>query len=174
MSNIAKYVAEFFGTMILVYLGDSVVANVGLNKTKGQNCGFIVITAAWGLAVMVAVYTVGWISGAHLNPAITLAFAIIGKFPWNLVPGYITGQLLGAIAGAVLVYLTYIDHFAVTDDSTNKLGIFTTIPSIRNMFKNFMAEVLGTAVLLISVLGISNSKNHIVGIQPLLIGLLIW
>lgn len=174
MSDLAKYVAEFFGTMILIWLGDGVVANVVLNKSKGQNSGWIVITAGWGFAVMVAVYVVGWISGAHINPAVTLGLATIGNFPWSLVPGYIIAQVLGAFVGAIIVYLMYMDHFAATDDPTAKLGTFATIPAIRNLGKNFMTEAFGTAMLLIGILGITNSNNSVGGMGALLVGLLVW
>jgi len=174
MSDLAKYVAEFFGTMILIWLGDGVVANVVLNKSKGQNSGWIVITAGWGFAVMVAVYVVGWISGAHINPAVTIGLAVIGKFPWSLVPGYIIAQVLGAFVGAIIVYLMYMDHFAATDDPDSKLGVFSTIPAIRNLSKNFMTEVFGTAMLLIGILGITNSNNSVGGMGALLVGLLVW
>lgn len=175
MSDFAKYLAEFFGTMILIWLGDGVVANVVLNKSKGQNSGWIVITAGWGFAVMVAVYVVGWISGAHINPAVTLALASLGSFPWSLVPGYIIAQVLGAFVGAIIVYLMYMDHFAATEDPSAKLGTFATIPAIRDLPKNFMTEAFGTAMLLIGILGITNANNQLgSGIGPLLIGLLIW
>lgn len=165
---------NFFGTMILIWLGDGVVANVVLNKSKGQNSGWIVITAGWGFAVMVAVYVVGWISGAHINPAVTLGLATIGNFPWSLVPGYIIAQVLGAFVGAIIVYLMYMDHFAATDDPTAKLGTFATIPAIRNLGKNFMTEAFGTAMLLIGILGITNSNNSVGGMGALLVGLLVW
>ncbi|MGB9679264.1 MAG: MIP/aquaporin family protein [Thermoanaerobacteraceae bacterium] len=175
MSDFARYFAEFFGTMILIWLGDGVVANVVLNKSKGQNSGWIVITAGWGFAVMVAVYIVGWVSGAHINPAVTLGLAAIGAFPWSLVPGYIIAQVLGAFVGAVIVYLMYMDHYAQTEDQTLKLATFATVPAIRNLAKNFMTEAFGTAMLLIGILGITNGNNQLVGgLGALLIGLLIW
>ncbi|MDK2920376.1 MAG: glycerol uptake facilitator protein, partial [Candidatus Petromonas sp.] len=120
----AKYLAEFFGTMILILLGDGVVANVVLKKSKGQGSGWIVITTGWGLAVAVAVYITGWVSGAHINPAVTIALAAVGDFPWSLVPGYIISQILGAFVGAVLVYLSYKEHFAETESADDKLAVF--------------------------------------------------
>ena len=114
--------AEAIGTMILVLLGDGVVANVVLDKTKGQNSGWIVITTGWGIAVAMAVYAVGRISGAHLNPAVTIALATIGSFPWRDVPGYIAAQMIGALIGAVLVWLAYLPHWGVTADPGAKLG----------------------------------------------------
>src|SRR5690348_1738669 len=124
--------AELIGTMLLVLLGDGVVANVVLNKSKGHNSGWIVITAGWGIAVAMAVYAVGRISGAHLNPAVTIALATIGSFPWAQVPGFIAAQMLGAILGAVLVWLMYLPHWRVTDDHRLKLAVFCTAPSIRS------------------------------------------
>src|SRR5262245_61912581 len=124
--------AEAIGTMILVLLGDGVVANVVLARTKGQNGGWIVITAGWGIAVAVAVYAVGRISGAHLNPAVTIALAAIGSFPWAQVPGYIAAQMIGGFAGGVLVWLAYLPHWPVTADQPSKLGVFCTGPAIRS------------------------------------------
>src|SRR6188508_3561145 len=119
-SRMQTYLAELLGTMILVLLGDGVVANVVLNRTKGQNGGWIVITTGWGIAVAVAVYAVGRISGAHLNPAVTIALAAMGSFPWAQVPGYIGAQVAGAMAGAALVWLAYLPHWALTADPTTK------------------------------------------------------
>src|SRR4029079_1330729 len=116
--------AEMIGTMILVLLGDGVVANVVLTRTKGQNSGWIVITTGWGIAVAIAVYAVGRISGAHINPAVTIALAVIGSFPWQQVPGYIAAQMAGAILGAILVWALYLPHWRVTDDAGAKLAVF--------------------------------------------------
>src|SRR5262249_32371615 len=118
--------AEVIGTMILVLLGDGVVANVVLRKTKGSDSGWIVITTGWGVAVAIAVYAVGRISGAHLNPAVTLGLATIGSFSWAEVPGYIAAQLLGAFLGAVLVWLSYLPHWSETPDGDAKLAVFST------------------------------------------------
>src|SRR5882762_10418880 len=107
----SPFLAELLGTMLLVLLGDGVVANVVLDKTKGQNSGWIVITMGWAVAVTIAVYAVGRISGAHLNPAVTIGLAAIGSFPWPEVPGYLAAQMVGAIAGAVLVWLAYLPHW---------------------------------------------------------------
>src|SRR6476661_6960203 len=128
--------AEALGTMILVLLGDGVVANVVLNRTKGQNSGWIVITVGWGVAVAMAVYAVGRISGAHLNPAVTIGLATIGSFSWREVPGYIVAQMIGAFAGAVLVWLAYLPHWKVTADPASKLGVFATGPAVRNTTAN--------------------------------------
>ncbi|MDN5304898.1 MAG: glycerol uptake facilitator protein [Fusobacteriaceae bacterium] len=168
------YLAEFIGTMILILLGDGVVANVVLKKSKGENSGWIVITAGWGFAVAVAVYVTGWVSGAHINPAVTLGLAFIGDFDWTLVPGYLTSQLLGAFTGAVLVYITYKQHFDETEDKTSKLGVFSTAPAIKNYFWNFITELIGTAMLVIGVLGIGNSHNNNGALGALLVGILVW
>lgn len=171
----SAYVAELIGTMLLIILGDGVVANVLLNKSKGQNSGWIVITTGWGLAVAVAVYAVGWISGAHLNPAVTVGLAAIGKFPWSQVPGYILAQLVGAFLGAVVVWLAYLPHWEATEDKGAKLGVFCTAPAIRMPGANFLTEVIGTAFLVSGVLYILDSHNNLgSGIGPLLVGFLVW
>lgn len=178
--------AEAIGTMLLVLLGDGVVANVVLNRTKGQNGGWIVITMGWGVAVALAVYAVGRISGAHLNPAVTLGLAVIGSFPWADVPGYIAAQMVGGFIGAILVWLAYLPHFGVTADPASKLGVFATGPAIRNPAANFFCEVIGTAVLLFGILAIAANAQTLSkpgdvdlsfvfsrGLQPLLVGVLI-
>ena len=149
------YVAEAVGTMMLILLGDGVVANVVLERTKGQNSGWIVITVGWGVAVAMAVYAVGRISGAHLNPAVTVGLAAIGSFPWAEVAGYIAAQMVGAFLGAVLVWLTYLPHWRLTADPGAKLAVFCTGPAIRNPARTSSAEVIGTAVLLFGVLAIA-------------------
>lgn len=146
------YLAEFIGTAILVLLGNGVVANVVLPRTKGNGGGWIVITFGWAMAVFVAVWCVGAISGAHLNPAVTVGLALAGKFGWELVPGYIAAQVLGGIVGAVLVYLFYRDHYVVSDDADAKLATFATGPAIRNLPRNMLCEVVGTFVLVFAVL----------------------
>lgn len=174
MSNMSMYLAEFFGTMILVLLGDGVVANVVLNKSKGKDTGWIVITTGWGFAVGMAVYVTGWVSGAHINPAVTIGLASIGKFSWALVPGYLIAQVLGGFVGAILVYLAYRNHFEATEDSATKLAVFSTGPEIRNFKWNFITEAIGTAMLLIGVLGITNGHNNAGALGSLLIGILVW
>ena len=171
--DIGVYLAEFLGTMVLILLGDGVVANVVLKKSKGENSGWIVIATGWGLAVAMAVYITGWISGAHINPAVTIGQAFVGVFPWQLVPGYIIFQMLGAFTGAVLVYLAYMDHFKATEDPVSKLGVFATVPAIRNLTKNFITEVIGTAMLLIGVLGVTNANNQIGALGSLIVGFLV-
>lgn len=174
MSSMAMYSAEFLGTAILILLGAGVVANVSLKESKGKDGGWMVISTAWGLAVAMAAYITGWISGAHLNPALTIAFAITGDLKWSLVPGYIIAQILGAIVGAGLVFLTYKDHFDETDDSNTKLGIFCTIPAIRNPFWNIVTEIIGTIMLVLGIMGINNVNNDVGALSALLAGLLVW
>lgn len=174
MSNMGMYFGEFLGTLILVLLGDGVVANVSLNESKAKDAGWIVVTAAWGLAVAIAAYTTGWVSGAHLNPAVTIGFAAIGNMPWALVPGYIIAQILGAIAGAVLVYVSYRDHFAITDNPDVKLGIFCTAPAIKNYKWNMITEIIGTIMLVLGILGINHSNNGVGPLSALLAGFLVW
>ncbi|MDQ7028593.1 MAG: MIP/aquaporin family protein [Ardenticatenia bacterium] len=169
------YLAEVIGTMILVLLGDGVVANVLLNRSKGQNSGWIVITTGWGLAVAVAVYAVGWASGAHINPAVTVGLASIGLFPWAQVPGYIVAQLIGAFIGAVIVWLAYYAHWPETDDPGLKLAVFSTGPAIRNYALNVITEAVGTFMLLLGVLAILDKNNNLSsGFGPLLVGFLVW
>lgn len=149
---LTKYVAEFIGTTLLVLLGNGVVANVVLPKTKGNGGGWIVITFGWGMAVFVAVWCVGGTSGAHINPAVTIGLALADKFPWIDVPGYMGAQMLGAILGGVLVYAFYAPHYAVSDDGDAKLATFCTAPAIRNAPSNLFSEVIGTLVLVLGVL----------------------
>ncbi len=174
MSDMAMIFSEVLGTMILIILGDGVVANVTLSKSKGNSSGWIVITTGWGFAVGIAVYVVGWVGGAHLNPAVTIGLASIGAFPWALVPAYIGAQMVGAFLGAVVVYLAYHDHFAATDDADGKLGVFCTGPAIRSNLWNLVTEIIGTAMLLLGILGITNSQNNMGALGALVIGILIW
>lgn len=174
MSDMAMIFSELLGTMILIILGDGVVANVTLSKSKGNSSGWIVITTGWGFAVGIAVYVVGWVGGAHLNPAVTIGLASIGAFPWALVPAYIGAQMVGAFLGAIVVYLAYHDHFAATDDADGKLGVFCTGPAIRSNLWNLVTEIIGTAMLLLGILGITNSQNNMGALGALVIGILIW
>jgi glycerol uptake facilitator len=181
-----SYLAELLGTMILVLLGDGVVANVLLQRSKGQNSGWIVVTTGWGVAVAIAVYAVGRISGAHLNPAVTIALATIGSFSWAQVPGYIAAQMIGAVLGAVLVWLAYLPHWRGTPDPGAKLGIFCTGPAIRSSGPNLITEIIGTAVLMFGILAIAANAQTLArpgdvdlsvvfsrGLQPLLVGVLV-
>ena len=136
----SPFIAELLGTMVMILLGDGVVANVVLKKTKGYQAGWITITTAWALAVFTGVVIAGPYSGAHLNPAITIGFAIAEKFPWASVGPYIIAQMLGAALGAFLVWIIYYDHFKATEDSGVKLGVFCTAPEIRHNIVNFGGE----------------------------------
>lgn len=175
----SAYLAELLGTMILVFLGDGVVANVLLKQTKGNSGGWIVITAGWGLAVAIAVYCTNAISGAHLNPAVTLGLASIGKFGWGLVPGYIAAQMAGGFFGGVLVYLTYLPHWPVTPSAGDKLGVFSTGPAIRHTVSNLICEALGTAMLMFGLLAILSPANLLPnsgwdkGFAPAIVGMLV-
>jgi glycerol uptake facilitator protein len=146
------YLAEFIGTAILILLGNGVVANVVLERTKGHAGGWIVIAFGWGMAVFVAVWCVGPISGAHINPAVTLGLAAAGDFPWADAGPYVAAQLLGAIAGAALVFQFYHPHYRVTADADAKLATFSTGPAIRSPLSNLFSEVVGTMVLVLAVL----------------------
>lgn len=174
MSNMAMYLAEFVGTAIMILFGSGVVANVSLKGSKGKDAGWNVITTAWGLAVAVAAYITGWVSGAHLNPAVSIAFAIKGDLAWSLLPGYVVAQVLGAMLGATLTFLTYKNHFDATDDKDTKLGIFATIPAIENHFWNLVTEIIGTAILIIGLMGINHANNGVGPLSALLAGFLVW
>ncbi|MEJ2163315.1 MAG: aquaporin family protein [Robiginitalea sp.] len=148
----SAFLAEIVGTFLLILLGCGVNANVVLKDTKGHNSGWIVITTGWGLAVYVAVVVAGPYSGAHINPAVTLGLAAAGTFPWSEVIPYITAQLIGALSGAFLVWLMYKDHFNRTEDPGMQLGVFSTSPAIRNPLLNLLGEIVGTFVLVFTVL----------------------
>lgn len=141
-------VAEILGTMMLILLGNGVVANVVLKDTKGNNSGWIVITTGWALANFVGVIIAGPYSGAHLNPAVTIALATAGKLSWGLVPEYIAGEMIGAMLGAFLVWIFYKDHFKITENEAGKLACFSTEPAIRNTLSNLISEIIGTFVLI--------------------------
>lgn len=145
------FVAEILGTFLLILLGNGVVANVLLTDTKGHGSGWIVITTAWGLAVYVAVLVAGPVSGAHINPAVTLTLAIGGLFDWALVPKYILAQMIGAMLGALCVYLYHKKHYDRTENADWIAATFCTAPAIRNYASNFFSETVGTFVLMISV-----------------------
>ena len=146
------YVAELVGTAILVLLGNGIVSNVNLTKSKGNGGGWICVAAGWACAVAIAVYATGRFSGAHLNPAVTLALASIGGFGWGQVGGYILAQMAGGIIGAILVYLTYLAHWGETKDAATKLACFSTAPAVRRMGPAFVTETIGTAVLVFGIL----------------------
>lgn len=146
------FVAEFVGTSLLIAMGAGVVANVVLKGTKGYNSGWMVITTAWALGVFIGVVVAGPYSGAHLNPAVSIALAITGDFPWAEVPKYALAQILGAMFGSGIVWLMYKDHFDVTDDPGLKFAPFGTAPAIRNLLSNLFSEIIGTSVLIIVIL----------------------
>lgn len=152
------FLAEFLGTALLLLLGNGVVANVVLNKTKGNNSGWIVITTGWALAVFVGVVLAGPYSGAHLNPAVTITLAIAGKFDWSQVPLFIAAQMLGAMAGALAVWLNYKDHLDETPDNNLQRAVFCTEPAIRKTGRNFICEATGTFVLMVTIFYFTNAE----------------
>ena len=176
----STFVAELMGTMILVVLGDGVVANVLLTRSKGEGSGWMVIATGWGLAVAVAVYAVGSVSGAHINPAVTIGLASIGRFPWGTVPIYVLAQVLGALLGGVVVWLAYRPHWRETADADLKLAVFCTAPAIRQPGANVVTELIGTFMLVLGVLAILSPANlnpetgFPSGLGPFLVGMLVW
>ncbi|MFN6088032.1 MAG: MIP/aquaporin family protein [Cyclobacteriaceae bacterium] len=168
----SPYLAEFFGTLLLILLGGGVNAAVSLRKSKSENGGWLMIAIGWGLAVMLAIYAVGSISGAHLNPAVTIALAINGSFASSLVVGYIVAQFIGAIVGATLVWLHYLPHWKETVDPAAKLGVFCNAPAIRNTFTNLISEIIATMVLIMALLFIG-ANEFTKGLNPIVVGLLI-
>ncbi len=152
------FIAEVMGTMILILLGNGVVANVVLKDTKGQNGGWMVITTGWALAVFTGVVISAPYSGAHLNPAVTLALAITGKFAWAQVPSYLIAQMIGAMMGAFLVWLMYKDHFKKTTDPGLKAAVFCTSPAIKNTTSNLISEIIGTFVLIFVIFHFTNGE----------------
>jgi glycerol uptake facilitator protein len=167
--------AEVIGTAILILLGDGVVAAVLLAQSKAQNSGWIVIATGWGLAVAMAVFAVAQFSGAHLNPAVTLGFAIQGTTDWDDVPKYLGGELTGAFVGAVLVWAAYSNHWRPTEDPGLKLAVFCTAPAIRNTVSNFITEVIGTFLLVFGVLAIiANPATVDSGLAALIVGFLVF
>ena len=189
-----EFTAELVGTFLLILLGGGVCANVSLKKTAGHDSGWIVITAGWGLAVAIAVYAVVNVSGAHINPAVTLGLASIGELPWHDVPKYVAAQMLGAILGATAVWLAYLPHWEATEDPAAKLGVFSTAPAIRKPFANLLCEIIGTFALVLGVLAILSpdaltpvqenlgggdeakelQREWAFGLKPLLVGLLVF
>lgn len=168
----SPFLAELIGTAILVLFGDGVVAGVILRGTKSENSGWIVITVGWGLGVALAIYGVGSISGAHLNPAVTLALAAQGAFPWADVPNYILAQMLGGILGGTVVWLHYLPHWKNTENQAIKLAVFCTGPAIRSRWANLLCEIIGTFVLITGLLFIGANK-FTEGLNPLIVGFLV-
>ncbi|AAL97280.1 MIP/aquaporin family protein [Streptococcus pyogenes] len=167
-----NFIGELLGTFILVLLGDGVVSACILNKTKAQNSGWIAIVLGWGIAVTVAVYISGFMSGAHLNPAVTLAMAAIGSLPWSQVVTYLVAQFLGAMLGALVLYLHYYPHWNETKDAGTILACFSTGPAIRHTWSNLFGEALGTAVLVITVMAIGPNKVA-AGFGPIIVGFVV-
>jgi glycerol uptake facilitator protein len=162
-----KFLAEILGTGLLILLGDGVVAGVLLSKSKAQNSGWIVITTAWAFAVFTGVVVAGPISGAHLNPAVTLGLAVQGALPWEEVPVYFAGEMIGAFIGAVLVFFHYYPHWAESEDANLKLAVFSTGPAIRSVTWNFVSEVIGTFVLVFVIFAFANNKGPAEGLASL-------
>ncbi len=167
------FFAEFFGTAIIIVFGGGVVSNVLLSKTKGNNSGWIVITFGWAVGVFTGVLISAPFSGAHLNPAVTLALAIAHKFSWASVPVYICAQVLGAMFGAGLVWLAYKKHFDATDDADAKLAVFCTAPNIRSYWYNVLTEVIGTYVLALAVLYMAEPEVGLGALNALPVALVV-
>jgi glycerol uptake facilitator protein len=171
------YIAEFIGTMILIILGDGVVAGVLLRNSKAENSGWIVITFGWAMAVAIAVYCVFQFSGGYINPAVTIGAAVTGGLEWAVVPGYLIAQFLGAFVGGVIVWLAYLPHWPETEDEGLKLGVFCTAPAIYNTPANLITEIIGTFILVFGVFGIFAYSGEVGGsaaaLNPLLVGLLV-
>ncbi len=167
------FISELTGTALLVILGDGVVANVTLHRTKGNNGGLIAITFGWAIAVFVAVYATATASGAHLNPAVTIALATIDKFEWALVPTYLAAQMLGAMLGALIMWVAYRQHFNETEDAATKLGVFCTSPSISKPVDNILSELIGTFVFVLAILFITKSQNSLGSLDALPVALLV-
>ncbi len=155
--NVTPAFGEFVGTMLLIVLGDGVVANVLLKKSKGEGSGWIVIATGWALAVFLGVAVVARVSGAHINPAVTLGLALNGVFPWAEVPAYMVAQVAGAFAGGVIVWLAYLPHWKETPDGDTKRAVFCTAPAIRNYPSNVVCEIIGTFVLVFGVLAMKGA-----------------
>ena len=153
MEMFNQYLFEFIGTMVLILLGDGVCAATSLNKSKAKGAGWIVITMGWGFAVMVGVFISGSVSGAHLNPAVSIGCAMAGTMAWSAVPGYVIAQMLGGFVGAILVWMFYKDHYDLTEDPDTKLGTFCTMPAIEgHKVRNFFCEVIATWLLVYVIL----------------------
>jgi glycerol uptake facilitator protein len=167
------FLGEIIGTCILVVLGDGIVANVVLNKTKGHGSGWIAITLGWSMAVFVAVYSVAAVSGAHINPAASIALAASGKFPWADVPLYIAGQMIGAMIGALIVWISYRQHFEETLDGDAKLAVFCTGPAIRSPLNNLASEMIGTFILIFGVLSMVSPQSSLGSLDALPAALLV-
>lgn len=167
------YIGEFLGTALLLLLGNGVVANVVLKDTKGHNSGWIVITFGWAMGVFVGVYATAAMSGAHINPAVTLALCLAGKFDWALMPGYVLAQVAGAFFGTALVWLSYRKHFEATADPEAKKACFCTAPAIRSYKDNFMTELIGTFTLIMAILYLAEAEVGLGALDALPVALLV-
>jgi glycerol uptake facilitator protein len=167
------FFGEFIGTGLLVLLGQTVVSNVVLQKSKGYNSGWIVISFGWAMAVFVGVYCAAPASKAYLNPAITLGFAVMGKLSWSQVPTYLAAEMLGAMTGSLLAWICYRPHFAVTSDANAKLAVFSTAPAIRSPLDNLLTELIATFVLMFGVLFIASPSSSLGALDSLPVGLLV-
>lgn len=168
------FLGELIGTCLLVLLGNGVVANVVLNESKGNNAGWLTIAAGWGVALFVSVYAVAAASGAHLNPAVSVGLAAAGKFAWADVPMYAIAQMLGAMLGALLVWMTYYKHYAATNDADAKLATFCTGPAIKSPFHNIVTEAMGTFVLVFGVMSIVSADIGLGALDALPVALLLF
>ena len=168
----SEFLGEIIGTMILIVLGCGVNANMSLNKTYGQNGGWIVTSIAWGFAVCMAVFAVGEVSGAHINPAVSIGLAAVGEFPWEKVGPYVLAQFIGAFIGATIVWLHYLPHWKATEDVGTKLGVFSTGGAIPSFWSNLFSEISGTFILIAGLLWIG-ANEFTEGLNPIVVGLLI-
>ena len=167
------FFGEFIGTGLLVLLGQTVVSNVVLQKSKGYNSGWIVISFGWAMAVFVGVYCSAPASKAYLNPAITLAFAVKGNLPWSQVPAYLGAEMLGAMTGSLVAWICFRLHFAATPDANAKLAVFSTAPAIRSPLDNLLTELIATFVLMLGVLFIASPTSSLGALDSLPVGLLV-
>ena len=168
----SAFIAEIIGTASILLFGCGVVAGVLLDKSKSNGAGWIVITFAWAIGVTLGISASGQFSGAHLNPAVTIALAVVGKFSWSLVPSYILAQFIGAMLAAFLVYLAYLPHWKETKDAGLKLAVFSTGPAIRNTPANFICEFIATFILMFAIMLIGANK-YADGLGPIAVGILI-
>jgi glycerol uptake facilitator protein len=167
------FLAEFIGTTMMMIIGNGVVANVVLPKTKGNNGGLISIVLGWTIAVFVGVYISASSSGAHLNPAVTIALATAGKFEWSLVPMYLLAQLLGSMMGAFLIWMVYKDHFNTCENAADQLACFSTGPSIRRLPQNFIVETVATFIFILGIFHLKPAGAEIGSFSALPVALLV-
>ena len=169
----SPFFAEFFGTAMIIIFGGGVVSNVLLARTKGNNSGWIVITSGWAVGVFAGVLISAPFSGAHLNPAISIALALADKFSWSMVPVYICAQMLGAMFGALIVWLAYKKHFDATSEGDSKLAVFSTMPNIRSYWYNLITEIIGTFVLSFAVLYMAEPEVGLGALSALPVALVV-